>query len=317
MTYGQKDKILSLKKAQSVFSILLIISSLLVSSLCSSKISDYVKHGLFISANSIIPSVFPFMLIADFISNYGRFENIKFIKKGFEKIFKINGYGASAFIIGAICGFPLGAKRAMELYRQKVLTKSECERLIGFCNNTGPSFLICGIGYLMRGSMSDGLILYLTMMLSSVIIGVVFSKTYHIVEVAEYYPEKSFSFTSSINSAVTNTLNICGFVTFFSIVTSFIKDIIGNNIFCCFLISFLEVGNASLTFATSDILTPDISLVFTAFATSFSGLSVHLQSKSFIKDSGISMKKYYIMKFSQGILSALLCCMIILLKTLF
>ncbi len=307
MTLNNKLKKTPLKNGRVVISIALILATFCISVTYSDDIAEFIKSGLTICIYSIIPSVFPFMLIADIISKYGRLEEIQILRKIFEKQFKINGAALSAFVIGAVCGFPLGAKRAVELYNEKSITKEECERLIGFSNNTGPSFLICGIGYLMRGSIKDGVILYVVMIVSAILIGTFFSLGKKHASLSTIPVISNYSFTDSVKSSVNNTLYICGFVALFSAICGFIKDMLGESVIYYALISFTEVGNSASILSKSSLLNYNASMILTAFATSFSGCSVHLQTLSFLAEAGISTIKYFIMKLLQGICAALLC----------
>ena len=48
----------------------------------------------------------------------------------FEKLFKINGEGVGAFLLGLICGFPTGVRITKELFENGRISKDEFERLV-------------------------------------------------------------------------------------------------------------------------------------------------------------------------------------------
>lgn len=273
----------------------------------SPEISRYVKRGLSLCYSTIIPAVFPFMILSDLMLSLMHFEKINFFRKVFTKLFKINGYAMTAFICGLICGFPVAVKVSNELYMQGKITKNECERLIGFSNNASPAFVISGIGYGLRGSLKDGLILYFVSVISSVIIGVIFSMKEEASEGKAFENNFNFSLTDSVRNASYNTLNICGFITLFSVILGLLRIFIKNDLLFLFISPLLEIGNASKLISTYPHITAEVSLSLTAFAVTFSGFSVHFQSKSILNKSGISMKKYYIQKLLSGILAALIC----------
>ena len=251
------------------------------------------------------------MVLSDFLYSTLDFSEMKCIGKFFTRLFKIGEGGLYAFILGALCGFPLGVKCAAELYESGAIGKDEAERLIGFSNNTGPAFLICGIGLALRGSISDGIILYLSMVISAALVGIIFSLGKNAAALDFKIPKKrDFSITSSIKNAGTSTLNICAYLTFFASAIGIIRTILGENMLYLSLVSLLEVGSASSILSKTNLLSPVFSLIFTAFATSFSGFSVHLQALSFIEKTDISPKKYFIMKTLQGFISAIVCAFI-------
>lgn len=303
----EKKTVIKSKKISVSTSVIIIFISVIFSSILSPKINEYTKDGLSLCFGAVIGSVFPFMILTDIIVSGARLERISLIRRLFEKAFKINGYAATAFLCGILCGFPLGVKVSSDLYKKGLITRQECERLIGFSNNTGPAFVISGIGVALRGSYKDGLILYFCMLLSSVIVGIIFGIGKTPSKINGDTTATRFELTASLKSASKNTLYICGYVTLFSVITGILSEIVKNKALLFAIIPFIEVSNATKLLSRSSLLPSGIALALSAFAISFSGLSVHLQAKSFLSDTDISMKKYYFMKFLQGLFAAFLC----------
>ena len=309
MTKNHRDnynsKSLSYRRTFSAsFTVISCTAVFLLSLFLSDRISHSVKSALSLCANVIIPSVFPFIVMSDFLYAYTSFSSMEKIGDAFERIFKINRVGLYPFVLGLLCGFPLGVKCASELYRDGKLSRDEAERIIGFSNNTGPAFLVSGIGLGLRGSVKDGFLLYFVMVFSALIVGFIFSIGHIPRKVnGNYLVSKSFSFTSSIKNAGINTLNVCSYLTFFACIVGMLRSTIGENLLYLFLIPFLEVGSATSILSKTKLLTPGLSLALSSFAVGFSGLSVHLQALSFIADTDLSVKRYFLMKLLQGALS--------------
>ena len=101
------------------------------------------KNGLMLWANSVVPSLFPFFVATELLSQtnmpylLGRIFN-KFMKP----LFNVSGEGAFAFIMGIISGYPVGAKIACDFRKNNILSKQECERLLSFTNNS-RSIIYC------------------------------------------------------------------------------------------------------------------------------------------------------------------------------
>ena len=287
---------------------ILIFIAFALSIFLSDEISYSVKGALSLCVNVIIPSVFPFMVISDFLYRALDFTSLNCIGSLFERVFKIRRSGIYAFFLGILCGFPLGVKCTADLYSSGKITRNEAERLIGFSNNTGPAFLVCGIGLGLRGSITEGIILYAVMVTSAVICGFLFSyraKTEKLNEPKTdiYY---RFSITESIRQAGLNTLNICSYLTFFSCVSGLLYKILGECRLYIAIIPFLEIGSAASILSKTPLLSSMESLALSAFAVGFSGFSVHLQALSFLSGTDIGTKKYFIMKLLQGLISVLL-----------
>ena len=95
------------------------------------------KSGLTLWATSVVPSLFPFFVATELLSQtsipflLGKIFNV-FMKP----LFNIRGEGSFAFIMGLISGYPIGAKIACNFRTNTVLSKEECERLLAFTNNS-------------------------------------------------------------------------------------------------------------------------------------------------------------------------------------
>lgn len=304
---ANKIKIHSRPFICSLFTFAALIATFIITLFLSDKISHSVKSGLSLCANVIIPSVFPFIVLSDFLYASLDFSSLKFVGSIFERAFKINRHGLYPFILGIICGFPLGVKCATELYLDGKITRDECERLIGFCNNTGPAFLVCGIGLGLRNNIRDGFVLYFVMIISAILTGIIFSykKSPATIDCGTL-AKKRFSITDSIKNAGLNTLNICSYLVFFACIVGLMRNLLGENHIYLTLIPFLEVGSATSILSKTSLLTNSQSLALSAFAIGFSGFSVHLQAMSFISKTDLSTSRYFAMKLIQGVISYLL-----------
>ena len=304
MTYLFNQNIkLSSKKMKITTSLFLLLLAILISGFMSPYITKYTVDGLKLCANTIIGSVFPFLILTDVIVTFADFNSIGWMRTVFERVFNINGYAITAYIIGLICGFPLGVKVGIDLYKGGFISKDECERLIGFSNNTGPAFVIAGVGFGLRGSVKEGVVLYFSMLAASIFAGFIMGLGKDCSEKAAEHTSADYNFTVSVKNAASNTVNICAFVVFFSVISGMLSLIIKNDIVYSLTVSILEVSNAEKTLAKIN-LPRLISLMISSFAISFSGISVHLQAKCFVYESDISMKRYYITKLIQGIFAA-------------
>ena len=76
-------------------------------------------------------------------------------------LFRLPGCAGSALLLGLVGGYPIGARTAAELYTSGALTRQEAERLLTFCNNSNPVFLVSVLGSGVFGSVRTGLWLWL------------------------------------------------------------------------------------------------------------------------------------------------------------
>lgn len=287
------------------------------------------ETGLMLCVNVIIPSLFPFFVLSTLTLQLGIARYFgKALEPVMRPLFNVGGACSTAFVLGFIGGYPVGAKTVIGLYESGGCSKAEAERLLSFCNNSGPAFIFGVVGAGIFSSSAAGLLLYLVHSLASVCVGFIFrfwgckdEKKGGVRLPAP--PAKRFTpaFIESVKSAFQTTLNICGFVIFFTVfikllflsgLLPFIASAIGA-VFAPFgfdkawaerlLTGLIELtsGVWSLQGASGSF---SQSLAMAAFMLGWAGLSIHCQVLSFIGESGLSVRTYIYGKILQGSISA-------------
>ena len=183
---------------------------------------ESARYGLSLCAELIVPSLLPFFAASALLIRlqipalFG-----KLLAPLSEKLWGVSGVGASAFLAGICGGYPLGAQTVAEMAAEKQLTKEEAERLLAFCNNSGPSFCIGVIGSGVFVSRRAGIVLYAIHVLSALLVGILFRGKAICSEPIKGIPEPRFSsaLVGAIRQAVSAVLSVCGFVVCFCVLT--------------------------------------------------------------------------------------------------
>ncbi|MDY3846115.1 MAG: hypothetical protein SOZ62_04320 [Eubacteriales bacterium] len=272
-------------------------------------VGSAVRAALALCASSIVPSLFPFMILSDIMIN--RSDMVYMARKlgiPFSAVFGISPMGVCAFVLGLICGFPVGGKICASLYESGALTKEECERLLPYVNNTSPAFVIGSVGATMLGRVKIGVILFLIQTLSAVLIGFFERGTNHgIIYIKETDKDSKScksSFVDSVKRGAENTVYLCAFIIIFSLICRICNLFIKNTVIISLIASFLEIGTASQIITQNTILPLSIKLPLLSFALSFSGMSVFFQTCVFTAPLKIRMRRYLVCKLVSGIISA-------------
>ena len=322
-----------------IFKCILAVSAFPVLVIFSENAAMAASQSLQLCVSTVIPSLFPFLVISTLITSSGAGDVIgKLISVPFERIFIIDKSCAVLFLLGNLTGYPAGAAAAANLVMSGRTDKDSASRALAFCNNTGPAFLITGIG---AGILSDkmlGLIIWIALLMTSVLCGILMKKPAVKIKSGDIpnsvYSTKaeekllteekikkytsgpdsktkisnvSFAvlFTKAVSTSAVNMLSICAFVTFFGVVTSLLKVAL-LSIGCkspaviSLITCFAEITSGVKEASSLGILP---AALITAAAVGWSGLSVHFQTSSVIEGSGITMKYYYTGK----IMSVLIC----------
>ncbi len=298
-------------KSKNNFLALLVFSiSAIMIIMKQALVKNAIEMSLKICISTIIPSVFPFMILSDYLICNFTISNDSKPSRLLCKLFSINPSGLLPFLIGNICGFPLGAQMATKLYEKKHMKREEYERLIPLCSNPSLAFIISGVGMGMRGSLKEGLVLYISVVLSTIVTGVIWRNK----NSASYFhgisEDRSFSMTESIRSAAMSSIYISTYIVFFSILIALVKSLGMPKLVTLAVASFLEIGNAASIISQADI--GYLSLPLTAFSLAFSGLSVYMQIACFSAVKG--WNKYYMkIKFTEGVIAFIVTFVLLLL----
>lgn len=261
-----------------------------------------VCHAVIVCGVSLIPVLFPFLILSDLLLHTAAGQALlSLLSLPFARVLRTSRAGGCAYLIGILLGFPLGVKAICAYYKNGMLEKNEAERLLLFCNNTGPAFLIGSVGG-MLGNASQGLLLYLIQLLISLLCGILLvpkkeNRKEHIAA-APGAKGRNFSFPASVRKASTQMLSICGYVLFFSALCAMLSPLLPILPAQAFLAAILEIGSGT-AFITGKLNSP-LKLPFCGLATCFSGLSVFFQAKEFLLETNLSSTRVLPAKLLQG-----------------
>ena len=85
----------------------------------------YLNRGLLLCARSIVPSLFPFLVLSELFINGGFASHLPTVlTKPVERLFSLPAKGCIAVLLGLLCGFPMGAKCIVLAYRKNSKTRN-------------------------------------------------------------------------------------------------------------------------------------------------------------------------------------------------
>lgn len=187
-----------------------------------------VSRGLSICSGVIIPSLFPFLVLAGFLVRSGISAAVGRRLEGLTRaLFGLPGCCAPGILIGFIGGYPTGGMAVGELVESGQITRDEGRRMLRFCVNGGPAFIISAVGAGMMGSVRFGVVLFAAHLLASLLMGIGTgigarrSRGEPPVcrPKACAAPRKSSpaaAFVESVNASCRSLLYMCGFVVLFA-----------------------------------------------------------------------------------------------------
>ena len=282
-----------------------------------------VSNSIIKSINScfiiVIPSLYAFIVISNILVK----TNIYMIlSKPFYLIsrylFRIPPELFSIFILSSIGGYPVGAKLISELVNEGKIDNKIAENMMCYCYCNSPAFFAGAIGMSIFGNSNIGLIVYLSVLISNIIIAICIGAKQKLpkkVKIKIKIKLNANIIIDSINSGYKTITMICFMLVFFSVIicfcditgiTNIITKIIGNifndiTIYKASVDSIIEISQISYLEKNCYSLLPIISGI-----ASFGGLCVILQIIS-LTFGIIKLKKFWISRIFSAIISAIIC----------
>lgn len=309
-----------MKKKLSLFLALTAFAAL---SFASQAAAESCRTGIHLCVELIIPSLFPFFVLSMLLNKMGLPSLIGHIlAPAAARLYGISGAGASALIVGLLGGYPAGAAYIAEMTDSSTITRNEGERLLAFCNNSGPAFIIGAVGGGIFRSAKIGFLLYGIHVLAAIITGLFF-RSHNYIDAEQPLLIDSIepveALIEAVKQAVSTLISVCGFILFFTVLTG-IMDAAGFLPMLCgkiaaafgfelhfvraMLMGILEIGSA--VGAMRGLKLTAHSLALAAFIVGWGGISVHMQSYAVIHDRNMKGTLHMAGRLINASISALL-----------
>jgi hypothetical protein len=96
-----------------------------------------VQNGLLLWYQTLIPSLLPFILITNALSETGAYQAVSRHFKNFS-----TGYEIMAILLGSLCGYPIGAKIINDFILNEYITPAKGNKILAFASQASPMFLL-------------------------------------------------------------------------------------------------------------------------------------------------------------------------------
>ncbi len=266
------------------------IAALMVLLLLRSQVAaEAVRQGLTLCAQSLLPALFPFFVAVSWAVNCGLFHTLRSI--GIPT-------SAAVFFLGALGGYPLGARTVGEAYRGNLLTKPEAERLLACCNNAGPAFILVVVGQTVFHSTAAGLALWGIHLAAALLVALLFCRR-QTARTTSPPPviSPAAAFIAAVGSAAETMVRLSAFVVFFTVVMALLTSLFGT-------VPPLLAGFLELTVGVTSLTPHRLGFTMAAGLLGWGGVSVHCQAAAVLSDTDLSLRQYLLGKALQGLLSA-------------
>ncbi len=263
-----------------------------------------INKGLIICFQTIFPSLFPFLVLSAYITKSRVLSPIyRILAPATRIIFRQPACTVSVIILSMIGGFPVGIKMVNDLFTMGEITENQAKRLCFFCMNAGPAFTITAVGGNMLKNPLAGMIIYLSLCISSMILGVLsrfLCDKKENIAIKKHHLSDLSCFSASVTSGINSILGICGWVVLFSGLVECFNAINTNYFLDIFVKATVEVTGACNEFAGK------IPLPFFAFIIGFGGFCVHCQVLECLINCRVNYSHFLFCRVINGCLSAVI-----------
>ncbi|MDD3304356.1 MAG: nucleoside recognition domain-containing protein [Clostridia bacterium] len=311
---------------KNIIKLLLFVVTLAILLLLSKQNFESVRDSVVVFLSNVLPSLFPFILFTEVVLHTNI---VSLLSRIFGKItahlFKVDKNCTSAIMIGFLCGFPMGAKTVSSLYQQNKISRRDAKVLLSFVNNCNPAFILSTIGIAIFYQLQIGIILLISHIISSILIGIVYSRIYHNDIIHEnsnilntfnknsIETKKNMTSFEILKLSILNTFktlaNILGFIIIFNllftILSTFLLRINTNDSILAFISSLFEVTKGCSNLNSLNVAT-NLRILLVSFALGFSGFCIICQVYSTVCNLKFKLKDIIIPKIFHSIISMII-----------
>lgn len=244
------------------------------------------SEGLRLCIQVLIPSLFPFIFLSILLTGSLAGRKLSVLQP-MGRLCGIPQGAEVLFLTGILGGYPTGAQAVAHAWETGCISKKQAHRMLGFCNNAGPSFLF-GIIASQFSSKATVWVLWLIHILSAVFAGMVLpNKSQDQVSMGTSTP---ITLPQAAKKALVSMAQICGWVILSKVMLCFLERwilwLFPNEVRIT-LSGVLELANGC--WALNEIPKEGLRFIICCGILSFGGLCVMMQTVSVTGKLGLGM----------------------------
>lgn len=265
------------------------------------------RQGLILWGNVVLPTLLPFMICSGLIV---AMDAIHILTGPFQPllsgILRLSDQGSYVLMSGLLCGYPMGAKNASDFLDSGRISQAEGRYLLAIANHPSPMFVL---GYIMAqialipntGKACSSWVVALSLYLPVIPISILARFCYHYKKQPYLHTdiktnELPFSFDSHIMSSLETMTKIGGYIMLFSILALYLA------VFPFPLPPLVRpalLGAVEITTgiqAITQTVPGQMGALLIIGSAAFGGFSGICQTKSVLKNAGLSIRHYMLWK---------------------
>lgn len=282
------------------FTIIMLLCIMAVLILDNKTALSGANNGITMCIQTVIPVLYPFLFLSVLFTS-----NISCIRVPFlttiGRIMNLPANTETLWLIGLFGGYPAGAQCVSNAVEQGIISAAEGKRIMGICNNAGPSFIF-GFGMHILSDLRLCFFIWSIQILSSILAGALNPKSF--LSSTAQHRATHISVSTAVKKSIHSLAIICGWVLLFRIMIELLEKwllwIFPKEV-QIFLCGILELTNGCMKLLS--IHSVALRFLFFSVFLSFGSLCVTMQTLAI---SGVDIRLYLSEKLLQTLLSMLL-----------
>lgn len=311
------ETLLPVKKTALVISTLTFVTFAIALLVYPAQVRGSVAASALYCLSSLVPSLFPFMVLASFGVRSGAGDVLgRILAPVTRYVFRLPKVCGATVLLSFVGGYPAGARAVSLLLEEKKITPEQAGRMMTFCVAPGAAFVVTFLGCGVLGDLAVGWLLFLSVTLSGLLLGVITSLRKPLPKESSPALQETAggALIRSVGDASSATVKMCGCILLFAGAMAILQ---GSGVFQTLASLVAATGltdrnsaMACLSFlwevtdGTGDAARLGVTPVLYAFGLAFGGLCVHVQVFSFFPEFPLSKGKFLLFRFLHGLLSA-------------
>lgn len=272
-------------------------------------------RGFALWAECVLPSLFPFMILALIFIRTGIAERASLPLRRVTGAFGLPPAAAACFIMSILSGYPAGSRMLVEFYDGGALSRKDVRKLSYLCSTSGPLFIIGSVGFKMFGDKMLGWKIMLAHAFAVLAVGLIlafFSQREQPSQRLKRAPADKNLLYNTFYSAIVAVAVAGGFIAFFTVLAQFCADFDLlyplKKLFSLFLngqaaealcAGLLEATTGCNALAVSG---DPLAAPLAGFAITFGGVSILAQQLSYLMRAGVKPLRFAAVKAVQALL---------------
>ncbi len=260
----------------------------------------------------------PFFIITRMLTSLGLgYYLSRVFVKPTKFLYNSSPIGGYIFALSSLSGYPLGAKLIADYVENGSLDIDEAKSITAYTSTSGPVFVIGTIGVILLDDYKAGCIILISHLIGAILNGLIYKgNKYNESKISLLKIDINSIFSDALISSIHSILQVGASIIFLNIFSVAIKQLNFTEfilIFCNkykinykalegIVYGLVEITNGISIISKTGLKIKDMIVIISTII-SFGGLSVYMQSMTFLGKAKISGKYFLVTKITHAILT--------------